>query len=252
MVISIRKYIEKLKQTMAEAAQMKEKELIMENHLKDAQLKYLQAQINPHFLFNSLNAGMQLAMIEDAEQTSIFIENMAEFFRYNITKINQETTLKEEIKLVDHYIYILNVRFLGEINYRKEIDDALIHIKVPSMILQPIVENVYKYGVRDIEWEGKTILSVYRQADRACICIEDNGRGMSKEKIAEIMQGKRITHDKEENKESNNIGLANVMERLRLYYDIEDVLNIESEGVNKGTKVIISIPIKEELVSISR
>ena len=75
---------------------------------------------------------------------------------------------------------------------------------------------------------------------------------MSKEKIAEIMQGKRITHDKEENKESNNIGLANVMERLRLYYDIEDVLNIESEGVNKGTKVIISIPIKEELVSISR
>lgn len=252
MVISIRKYIEKLKQTMAEAAQMKEKELIMENRLKDAQLKYLQAQINPHFLFNSLNAGMQLAMIEDAEQTSIFIENMAEFFRYNITKINQETTLKEEIKLVDHYIYILNVRFLGEINYRKEIDDALIHIKVPSMILQPIVENVYKYGVRDIEWEGKTILSVYRQADRACICIEDNGRGMSKEKIAEIMQGKRITHDKEENKESNNIGLANVMERLRLYYDIEGVLNIESEGVNKGTKVIISIPIKEELVSISR
>ncbi len=251
MVISIRQYIDTLTQTMAETARMKEKELIMENHLKDAQLKYLQAQINPHFLFNSLNAGMQLAMIEEAEQTSIFIENMAEFFRYNITRINQETSLREEIKLVDHYIYILNVRFLGEINFKKEIDEELVHIKVPSMILQPIVENVYKYGVRDIEWEGKTTLSVYRQGDKVCICVEDNGIGMSKEKIESIMAGEQVGQgsntEEAENKDSSNIGLRNVIDRLSLYYGVEGILKIESKGINQGTKVSINIPIKEEM-----
>lgn len=68
----------------------------MENHLKEAQLKYLQSQINPHFLFNSLNAGAQLAMMEDAEQTGIFVEKMADFFRYNVKKGQEDATLGEE------------------------------------------------------------------------------------------------------------------------------------------------------------
>lgn len=98
---------------------MKEKELLMETHLKDAQLKYLQAQINPHFLFNSLNAGAQLAMMESADRTYDYIQNMAAFFRYNIKKDHDEVTLEEEIRLVDNYIYILNVRFSGRSILRK-------------------------------------------------------------------------------------------------------------------------------------
>ena len=74
---------------------------MMERHLKDAQLKSLQAQINPHFLFNTLNAGAQLAMMEGAEKTCLFVGNMADFFRYNVKKINQEATLREELELVD-------------------------------------------------------------------------------------------------------------------------------------------------------
>ena len=113
MVTNIRNYIEQLRETLERENQLKEREFLMQSHLKDAQLKYLQAQINPHFLFNTLNAGAQLAMMEDAEKTEQFLLNVSEFFRYNVRKDDQPVTLGEEIRLVDNYVYILNVRFAG-------------------------------------------------------------------------------------------------------------------------------------------
>ena len=139
MVISIRQYLERLRQSMEIQRSLMEKELLMESHLKDAQLKYLQAQINPHFLFNTLNAGAQLAMMEGADRTYDYIQNVADFFRYNVKKGNDIVTLREELELIDHYIYILNVRFSGDIHYEKEISEDLLDCAVPSMILQPIV-----------------------------------------------------------------------------------------------------------------
>ena len=118
MMGSIREYVEAQRVSMEKENEMRENELKTQTLLKDAQLKYLQSQINPHFLFNTLNAGMQLAMIEDADKTALFIENMAEFFRYNLSRINEDATLADEIQLVDHYIYILNVRFAGDIHYK--------------------------------------------------------------------------------------------------------------------------------------
>ncbi|WP_242824257.1 histidine kinase [Pseudobutyrivibrio ruminis] len=123
MVISIKDYIAKLTESMEATRKLRENELIMENHVKDAELKYLQSQINPHFLFNTLNAGAQLAMMEGADRTSNYIQRVADFFRYNIKKNKDVVTLKEEIELVDIYIYIINVRFAGEIQFTKEIDE---------------------------------------------------------------------------------------------------------------------------------
>ena len=142
MVISIKDYIAKLTESMEATRKLRENELIMENHVKDAELKYLQSQINPHFLFNTLNAGAQLAMMEGADRTSTYIQRVADFFRYNIKKNKDVVTLKEEIELVDIYIYIINVRFAGEIQFTKEIDEGLLDTKIPSMIIQPIVEIV--------------------------------------------------------------------------------------------------------------
>ena len=133
MMGSIREYVEAQRVSMEKENEMRENELKTQTLLKDAQLKYLQSQINPHFLFNTLNAGMQLAMIEDADKTALFIENMAEFFRYNLSRINEDATLADEIQLVDHYIYILNVRFAGDIHYKKEIEPGLENVLVPSM-----------------------------------------------------------------------------------------------------------------------
>lgn len=244
MIISIRNYIDRLKNSMNNERALKEKELKMETHLKDAQLKYLQAQINPHFLFNTLNAGAQLAMMEGADRTYEYIQNVADFFRYNIKKDHDNVTLREELELVDNYIYILNVRFSGEFHYEKDVDKTLENLTVPSMILQPIVENSVNYGVRDIAWEGKISLSVYRKNGFAYIRIEDNGIGMEQEKIEKIMSFRLKSSDVQG--DSNGIGLDNVISRLKLFYDREDVLEISSPGKNRGTCVLIRIPLKEE------
>jgi sensor histidine kinase YesM len=158
MVSSIQQYISEIRDSMRRESEMKESELTMQTRMREAELKSLQAQINPHFLFNTLNAGAQLAMMEGADKTTEFIRNMADFFRYNIKSIDKDVSLDEELSLVDNYIYILNVRFDGEIHYHKETDDTLGAIRVPSMILQPIVENAVNYGIRDIDWEGHITL----------------------------------------------------------------------------------------------
>ena len=212
----------------------------MESHLKDAQLKYLQAQINPHFLFNTLNAGTQLAMMEGADRTSNYIQRVADFFRYNIKKNKDAVTLKEEIELVDIYIYIINVRFAGEIQFTKEIDENLLSVRIPSMILQPIVENSINYGLRNIDWNKKIKLSVYELGDYVCVSVKDNGIGMAKETIEQVLDGTYKSNP--EKAHSNGVGLNNCIERLNIFYERDEVLDIISEGENKGTETILYLP----------
>lgn len=240
MVTSIQIYIQEIKNSMERESRMKEKELLMESSMREAQLKTLQAQINPHFLFNTLNAGAQLAMMEGADKTTEFIENMADFFRYNIKKMNQDTTVGEEVRLVDNYIYILNVRFTGEIHFEKEIDKKVLDVKVPSMILQPIVENAVNYGIRNIDREGKIKLTVYQKEEFIYLSVWDNGIGMSEEKISQILKGEMREVDLKSN--SNGIGLGNVIERLKLFTGREDVMEIRSAGRDKGSEFVIKVP----------
>lgn len=239
MLQSIKNYIEQIKEDMENEQKLKQRQLMMENHLKDAQLKYLQAQINPHFLFNSLNAGAQLAMMEEAEQTSLFVEKMADFFRYNVKKMEQDTTLLEEIQSVDNYIYILNVRLTGDILFSKEISGDTGNVWVPSMILQPIVENAVKHGIADIDRPGEILLKVEPYEDYLQIMVKDNGVGMSEEKIKEVLSG---IGNMAEDDRSTGIGLHNVISRLWLYYGQENLLTIHCDGTDKGTEVRIVIP----------
>lgn len=243
MVVSIREYIERIRHSMEVERVMKEKELLMESHLKDAQLKYLQAQINPHFLFNTLNAGAQLAMLEDADRTYKYVQNMAEFFRYNVKKGDGTVTIREEIELVNSYIYILNVRFSGDIHYEERVDQSLLQVEMPSMILQPIVENCVNHGIREMAGEGKIWLNVYRIDDVVCISVRDNGVGMSAGTIDKVLSG---TYREEGLATgSNGIGMDNVIARLKLFTESEDVMSIRSEGRNQGTEIIIYLPNKE-------
>lgn len=240
MVDSLEEYMTLTRENMEKEQQMMERELLMETHLKEAQLKYLQSQINPHFLFNSLNAGAQLAMMEDAEKTCIFVERMAEFFRYNVKKGSEDATLQEEVEAVENYIYILNVRFAGDIHFTKEIDESVLGCKVPSMILQPIVENAVNHGIRNIDWEGSIHLQVEREGDFIRISVLDNGKGISPERIEKILKGE--IRSEEEEGDSTGIGMYNVISRLELYYNEKHLVQIYSPGENQGTEVVIQIP----------
>ena len=244
MVISIRQYLERLRQSMERQRSLMEKELLMDSHLKDAQLKYLQAQINPHFLFNTLNAGAQLAMMEGADRTYDYIQNAADFFRYNVKKGNDIVTLREELELIDHYIYILNVRFSGDIHYEKEISDDLLDCAVPSMILQPIVEICVNHGIREMSGEGRISLTEnHGEEDTLVISIRDNGIGMDAEIIEKLRNG--TYHEERQSSGSNGIAMGNVIARLKLFTQNEDVMTIRSDGRNQGTEVILYLPVKE-------
>ena len=243
MVSSLEDYMRLSRENLEKEQQMKERQLMMEASLKEAQLKYLQSQINPHFLFNSLNAGAQLAMMEDAEQTSIFVQRMADFFRYNVKKGTEDATLEEEVEAVENYIYILNVRFAGDIHFYKEVDESVLSCRVPSMILQPVVENAVNHGIRNIDWEGRIDLTVSGEENMIRIVVRDNGKGMSPEKIREIFSGDTTSAEEVlPSTDSTGIGLRNVIRRLELYYEQEGLTEIRSGGENQGTEVIIRIP----------
>ena len=233
MVESLGEYVVRTKESM-------DKELLMKNHLKEAQLKYLQSQINPHFLFNSLNAGVQLAMMEDAEKTCIFVEKMADFFRYNVKKGLEDASLGEELTAVENYIYILNVRFAGDIHFTKKVDESIMECRVPSMILQPLVENAVNHGIRNIDWEGKILLEITGLEDNILIRVKDNGKGMSEERIREGLDG--CMEDTGEQSDSTGVGMNNVISRLELYYDKKNLVEINSPGENMGTEIILTLP----------
>lgn len=237
MVDSLSQFIERLKWQMEEDSRLKQEQLLMESHLKDAQMGALQARINPHFLYNTINAGSQLAMLEDAEKTYIFLENVADFFRYNTRKIGKETALWEEISQLESYIYIMNTRYAGEIDYISDYEDPLPNVKIPSMVLQPLAENAIEHGIRGLEGYKRLTLSVKESEETILLEVSDNGVGMPKEKIDELLAVKEIITP---TAGERGIGLVNVINRLRLYYGRNDCISIMSDG--EGTIVRIQIP----------
>ena len=127
----------------------------------------------------------------------------------------------------------------------KEVDESVLSCRVPSMILQPVVENAVNHGIRNIDWEGRIDLTVSGEEDMIRIAVRDNGKGMSPEKIREIFSGDdSISEEVLPSTDSTGIGLRNVIRRLELYYEQEGLTEIRSEGENKGTEVIIRIPWK--------
>ncbi len=243
MVNSLKEYILRQQVSMQRENAMKEKAILAEAHLKDAQLKYLRAQINPHFLFNTLNAGAQLAMMEEADDTYRYLHTVAGFYRYAAEQDSGLTTLQKEIELIDNYMYIMNVRYSGEIHYEKQVDSQVLDCRMPGMILQPIVENCVKHGVGELQREKKITLEVSFEHNQVVVSVRDNGVGMAQEVIDHL-----LNEEQEEIHESREggIGMHNVIARLRMYYDKKDIMEITSTGENMGTEVTLYLPAEGE------
>lgn len=182
-------------------------------------------------------------MMEGADRTYEYVQTVADFFRYNVKKQDAPVTLGEEVKLIDNYIQILNVRFSGDIKYEKQIDESLLGAMMPSMILQPIVENSVNHGIREMGDKGVITLRIFRQDADICISIKDNGKGMSEKTIAQILSDS-LNVDRERG-DSNGVGMDNVIARMRMFTDDEDSIKIISEGEGMGTEIIIYLPNEE-------
>lgn len=220
--------------------------LAMKNLLKEAELKRLQAQINPHFLYNTLNAASQLAMIEGADHTSELIQKIAMYFRYMLRKLGSNVTIREEIENVETYMYILKTRFGERISYDSQIEEGLLDCLIPSTILQPVVENAYLHGLEGYEGNGYIHLNLTREGSKIRIEVIDNGIGMDRETLDRI-----LTFSENESSDANTssgIGMQNVVERLKHFSAEsrqEEVIAIDSR-LGAGTKIVLWLPMIKE------
>jgi len=246
MIISIREYIDTIWEKARTEAELKEKEIEMQALYTDAQLRALQNQVNPHFLFNTLNTGAQLAMMENADKTCYFIEQVADFFRYNIQQQERLVSIDEELGLVDNFVYIMKVRFGNRLEFTKEIPDGTFPQHIPSMTLQPLVENCIKHGLKNTK--GKVTLKVEREDKYIIISVSDNGEGMPEKTRAAVFKAvasetTRLPPDVlDDNSTHNGTGLISVFLRLQLQFHRYDLFDIKSGENGEGTTFIIKVP----------
>ena len=132
-------------------------------------------------MFNTLNTGAQLAMIEGADKTCYFLEQVADFLRYNIQHPGSDATIGEELGMLDNYLYIMKTRFGERYQFVKDIDESCLGVKIPNTILQPLVENCIKHGLKDATENGKVSIKVARAQSVITIEISDNGKGFAPE-----------------------------------------------------------------------
>ena len=221
------------------------KNLEMTGLLRKAELDALQAKINPHFLFNTLNTGLQLAVVEGAEKTRIFLEQLASLMRYSFRESdNFIATFQEEITYLKSYLYLMTMRFPDlfdiDISVADDTDNAL----VPKMTIQPLAENAIRHGLQQKTQDARLRLQGEVHNNNLVIIMEDNGTGISRRRIQEIFQAADQNKDLSDQNQEHGHGLSNVIRRLRNFSGRTDVFLIEPLNPS-GTRITINIPFKE-------
>lgn len=217
----------------------KEYKLQIEN--KSAQLKVLQSQINPHFLYNSFQSIGTLALKMKAIPVYSLLTSLSEMMRYSMDMRDEMVPFAREVNHTQSYLKLQQQRFEEVLEITIDISPNTEAIFVPKMILQPIVENCFKHGFSDMENARISICS-YRKKDQLIFIVQDNGRGIDKGKLEDIRRGLYRRETIKEGKERESIGLKNIYDRLQLYFGEEATLIMDSVE-NKEFTVMICIPI---------
>ncbi len=247
MTVSIKEYVNELKEKQRlERILIEEKvdNLKMKNALHEAELLALQSQVNPHFIFNSINIGAKVAMLQGDTVTCDYLENFADIFRYNLKGLDYNATLQEEVDNVVAYMSLLTTRFGDIIDFRLNApeDESIMDFVLPRMTLQPLVENAYIHGVSKFEDGGIIELKMTREAERLFIIISNTGDEFPKETIRSILsQNPKIKRAPSQKGHTTGIGLDNVLNRLRLFYEEREVMDITC--TDGRTNVILSLPL---------
>ena len=250
-------YINTLKENnqMAELLHQEQMDrLATEQLLEQNRMELLKSQINPHFLFNTLNMIGSMAELEDAETTEKMTQALAALFRYNLSTKDQIVPLAMELQVVSEYMYLQKMRFGNRVNYEVDVPADADRICIPSFTLQPLVENAVVHGISKKEQGGTVSVKAEHLApengtDRILLTIRDDGLGMSSERLAQLkvrLEGTDGQPAAEENSSAAGlgIGLGNIYKRVRNLYP-DGTFEIWSEE-GRGTAILITIPNREE------
>lgn len=222
----------------------------MERQLADVQLQMLKNQIKPHFLFNTLNLIASMAQIEDAAVTEKMIEALSRLFRYNLKSSESVMPLERELRVVQDYMYLQQMRFGKRIQYQSDCAPETLSLLVPSFVLQPLVENAIKHGLSTRSSGGRVVVRSWMAGERFWMSIADTGEGMTEERLTEVRErlkrGER--NDTEEagkgdpaksgEREHTGIGLLNIWSRIHGMYRDGEMEIYSRQGA--GTVVRLS------------
>ena len=202
----------------------------MEKQLDEVRLQMLKNQINPHFLFNTLNMIASTAQIEDADTTEKMIHALSRLFRYNLKSTDSVMPLERELKVVQDYMYLQQMRFGQRIRYDTDCKPDTMEVLVPSFALQPLVENAIIHGISPKGQGGRIHVRSWMEGRRLWISVADTGRGMAQERLEEI----RLALARGEEK-ATGVGVGNIYRRVHGMYRDGEVFIYSSEG--RGTVV---------------
>jgi two-component system sensor histidine kinase YesM len=213
----------------------------------EADMQALQAQINPHFLYNTLSSIHWMALMSKDHQTADMVGNLSDFLRFSLNKGAQFTSVEQEIAHVRHYANIQAIRYPDQFDIEFAIDPQLYRKKILKLLLQPLIENSLVHGL--LKKPGRGEISVYAnlQASSMVFTVEDSGAGIEPDKLALILA--RLNEPEDTRGESkDHYGLRNVHLRLLLHYGAEAGLKIESK-VGVGTKISFALPVTEDSIA---
>lgn len=212
---------------------------------KDAEIKALQSQINPHFLFNTLESINWMAQLNNVPEISETVSALSSLMEISIGRDDRLITIEEEFTYIDNYILILKKRFEDRITLEKNVQREVMDIKIPRLLIQPLIENAVYHGLERSRNKGVIKLNAQISGDEVLIEVVDNGLGIEKDEL-EIINDK-LSMDNEtyfrslENNRRKSIGIENVNRRIKLLYGEEYTLRLESVP-GEYTKVIVHIP----------
>lgn len=205
----------------------------------------LQAQINPHFLYNTLDIIVWQIENEKQSEAVHTVTALARFFRLSLGKGKNIVTVRDEIDHVKNYLMIQHMRFKNKFDYEFDIAEDVLELPSLKLMLQPLVENAIYHGMEFMDGDGMIMVKAWRKEDELYLSVADNGLGMTEDKVEMILTGKSTSG----NGRGSGIGVKNVNERIKLYFGEAYGLTIDSEP-DEGTTVIIHLPAKDEKESL--
>jgi len=231
--------ISKIKELMSQILSEQEQK-------RDYELKALQAQINPHFLYNTLDSIIWLAANNKSGEVLQITSALAKLFRIGISKGEQFITVEEEIEHVKSYLTIQKMRYKDKFDYCIDVDPSIMPFKTIKIILQPFVENAIYHGIKNKPGHGKIDINGRKEKSGILFEIIDDGIGMTQERIQEVFyQNNGYSENRKNNPASLGVGVVNVSERIRLYFGDKYGLNCHSSN-GYGTRVDIYLPVLKD------